>query len=59
MMGLRVRKRSVQIRKEGSLDQIMASSLRKARKRGRRTNEREREQESGFTKSRREKNFKG
>lgn len=58
-MGTRVTKISVQMRREGSLDQVMESSLRKTRQRGRRPDEREREKESGFTKASREKNFKG
>lgn len=41
-VGTRVTKISVQMRREGSLDQVMESSLRKTRQRGRRPDERER-----------------
>lgn len=58
-MGMRVPRENVQMRREESLDQEIESSLRKAGKTGRRTNERERTQESDFTKTSREKNFIG
>lgn len=55
-MGMRIPKRSVQRRREGSLEQVGKSSLRKVSQRGRRN---KRERESNFTKINREKKCKG
>lgn len=52
LMGMRVPKKSVQMRRDGSLEKVLESSLRKISPRGRRN---ERERESDFTNINREK----